>query len=132
MTDTDSGETSTTTGFNLTVTQAVDRLCVDCAADWEDAVYARAGQRQANHRAQQLALELRHAEEGQYLDEQELHGLSVEADRGERLAGIRTAIATEAAITACSVIRGCSRCRDLVDVLFPGMVVEQVDFGGEE
>lgn len=106
----------------LTVAQAVERLCSYCAEQWKDYLHARAGQREAEHRSQQLALELRHAEGYDYLNQADLHALAVEAERGERLVTIRTTITENTADRVAETLADCVRCRDLVQVLFPRFV----------
>ncbi|MDP0398751.1 hypothetical protein [Tsukamurella strandjordii] len=98
---------------------AVDHLCAYCAEQWKDYLHARAGQREADHRSQQLGLELKHAEGYNYLDQPDLDALAAEADRGERLVDIRTVIAENTADRVAEAIADCVRCRDLVEVLFP-------------
>ncbi|ADG78055.1 putative protein OS=Tsukamurella paurometabola (strain ATCC 8368 / DSM / CCUG 35730 /CIP 100753 / JCM 10117 / KCTC 9821 / NBRC 16120 / NCIMB 702349/ NCTC 13040) OX=521096 GN=Tpau_1427 PE=4 SV=1 [Tsukamurella paurometabola] len=129
---TDDGEPNcTTTGSNLTVAQAVGRLCAFCAEQWKDYLHARAGQRDAEYRWQQLIREQRHAEEGQYLSQHDLDELNAEVDRADRLMTIRASIAHEAAITASTSMVECSRCHELEPALLPPEHAREL-FGGEE
>ncbi|MDP0398916.1 hypothetical protein [Tsukamurella strandjordii] len=106
----------------FTVAEAVDHLCGYCLESHKDYLHARAGQREAEHRSQQLALELRHAEGYGYLDDAGLHALAVEAERGERLVTIRATITENTADRVAETIADCVRCRDLVEALFPRFV----------
>lgn len=117
---------------DLTVSEAVDWLCGDlCAEAYADWKHARAGQREASHHSRQLAHELRIVEDLDCVEQHELDALNREVDNAARLVTIRTSIADEAAIEASEIVRECPQCRDLVGVLFPG-VLSQADFGGEQ